>query len=412
MLPLVLPMLCHILYVLSRFVCLALASLKQVQQSNTPNNQFEHVTFIPYTICEAKKAREALSRLPASARLFLDVFAGFHAPVTTAVAALGLEALRLGCRRSLSYTRDPTFELVLQICWSGIVGSALFAPPSILPEGSPALRTPEHLAPCARAYRPYILSSFQWPRKSHSCLCKCVREIGPQAKPASATAIGKLNLVEAPGKDPRLVLDSTVCQVNPNCSLRCVLFQAPPLSILPRLGALLLRITHSLLAQQPHRAWLYVDDLLAALIWSCGDLQLALLLVLFVCLKTPSPGRKQPRATPSSGVAGSSTSAQKPSALNQMVAQLGNLHQPPPQVLYSPVVLRPQQPARHAVQRSFTYVAALPLVTRPPAGLHISAFARVIEVGSYRSAENQTSHCPARRRESLGSEYQTPKPPK
>ena len=36
----------------------------------------------------------------------------------------------------------------------------------------------------------------------------------------SATAIGKLlNLVEAPGKDPRLVLDSTVCQVNTNCSL-------------------------------------------------------------------------------------------------------------------------------------------------------------------------------------------------
>ena len=29
----------------------------------------------------------------------------------------------------------------------------------------------------------------------------------------------QLNLVEAPEKDPRLVLDSTVCQVNPNCSL-------------------------------------------------------------------------------------------------------------------------------------------------------------------------------------------------
>ena len=39
-----------------------------------------------------------------------------------------------------------------------------------------------------------------------------------QARP-SATAVGKLNLVEAPGKDPRLVFDSTVCQVNPNCSL-------------------------------------------------------------------------------------------------------------------------------------------------------------------------------------------------
>ena len=40
-----------------------------------------------------------------------------------------------------------------------------------------------------------------------------------QARWPSATAVGKLNLVEAPGKDPRLILDSTVCQVNPNCSL-------------------------------------------------------------------------------------------------------------------------------------------------------------------------------------------------
>ena len=40
-----------------------------------------------------------------------------------------------------------------------------------------------------------------------------------QARWPSATAVGKLNLVEASGKDPRLVLDSTVCQVNPNCSL-------------------------------------------------------------------------------------------------------------------------------------------------------------------------------------------------
>ena len=31
--------------------------------------------------------------------------------------------------------------------------------------------------------------------------------------------MGKLNLVEAPGKGPCLVLDSAVCQVNRNCSL-------------------------------------------------------------------------------------------------------------------------------------------------------------------------------------------------
>ena len=59
-----------------------------------------------------------------------------------------------------------------------------------------------------------------------------------------------------------------------------------------RLGALLLRIAHQLLAQQPHKAWLYVDDLLAALLRSSGDLQLALLVVLLVCLKSPISWKK------------------------------------------------------------------------------------------------------------------------
>ena len=59
-----------------------------------------------------------------------------------------------------------------------------------------------------------------------------------------------------------------------------------------RLGALLLRIARQILAQQPRRAWLYVDDLLAVLLRSSGDLQLALLVVLFVCLKSPISWKK------------------------------------------------------------------------------------------------------------------------
>ena len=58
-----------------------------------------------------------------------------------------------------------------------------------------------------------------------------------------------------------------------------------------RLGTLLLRLAQSLLAQQPHKPWLYVDDLLAALLRSSGDLQLALLVVLSVCLKSPMAAR-------------------------------------------------------------------------------------------------------------------------
>ena len=159
--------------------------------------------------------------------------------------------------------------------------------------------------------------------------------------------------MEAPGKDPRLVLDSTICQVNPNCSLPeavqlptvsdvCFSFQPSDphsmwigasldfkaahkqVKVRPkdqglllfefqsklygyvvchfgarfsaywwqRLGALLLRIARSRLASQPHKAWLYVDDLLAALLRSSGDLQLGLLVTLFVCLKSPISWKK------------------------------------------------------------------------------------------------------------------------
>ena len=35
----------------------------------------------------------------------------------------------------------------------------------------------------------------------------------------SGTAVGKLNIVFAEGKEPRLVLDSTICGVNPRCHL-------------------------------------------------------------------------------------------------------------------------------------------------------------------------------------------------
>ena len=175
----------------------------------------------------------------------------------------------------------------------------------------------------------------------------------------SATAVGKLNLVEAPEKDPRLVLDSAICQVNPNCSLPeavqlptvsdvCFSFQPSDphsmwigasldfkaahkqVKVRPkdqglllfefqsklygyvvchfgarfsaywwqRLGALLLRIAHSLLASQPHKAWLYVDDLLAALLRSSGDLQLGLLVTVRVPQKPNLLEEGSPRGLP------------------------------------------------------------------------------------------------------------------
>ena len=117
----------------------------QQQQSGECNPPFENITYVPHALSEAKKARE----------LFLNVFAGFHAPVTAAVAALGLDHFQpfdLDADSAFDILHDPTFELLLQVCWSGIVWSALFAPPckeysrlKLLLGGPPALRTPEHL---------------------------------------------------------------------------------------------------------------------------------------------------------------------------------------------------------------------------------------------------------------------------
>ena len=139
-------------------------------------------------------------------------------------------------------------------------------------------------------------------------------------------AVGKLNVVTAEGKDPRLVLDSTVCQVNPSCCLpekvvlpsaadvrsafqpedahglwlgasldvkaahKRVMVKASDRGLLlfrfqgklyyykvchfgarfsaywwQRLGGVLVRLLHGFMAAQPHRLWLYVDDLLANL---------------------------------------------------------------------------------------------------------------------------------------------------
>ena len=48
-----------------------------------------------------------------------------------------------------------------------------------------------------------------------------------------------------------------------------------------RTGAFLLRLLHGILGLRPHRAWLFVDDLLAALRRSDADAQLALMVMFF-----------------------------------------------------------------------------------------------------------------------------------
>ena len=166
-------------------------------------------------------------------------------------------------------------------------------------------------------------------------------------------AVGRLNVVLAEGKDPRLVVDSSICNVNLRCTLpeKVALPMASDVKIahLPddpvtafagasfdfkaahkqiqvrpeehglllfahqgvvyhyrvchfggrfsaywwqRFSALLLRQIHSLLGGSPHRAWLYVDDLLAQLHRPTARDQLLILVIYFQAILAPMSWKK------------------------------------------------------------------------------------------------------------------------
>ena len=241
--------------------------------------------------------------------------------------------------------------------------------------------------------------------------------------------MGKLNVVFAEGKEPRLVLDSTVCQVNTRCHLpeRLSLPMASDLALSTqredtpgigsidfkaahkqvqvrpeehglllfafkgsstttgcailgaekRTGAFLLRQVHGLLARKPHKAFLFVDDLLCALFRErtrhvclggalllchcsahfvekgaiCGweinfshdtiQLMSAKLAKLDTLIKSLLGNRRVPRKT-----------------LVHRPAYLGHQHCPTPQVLASAALRGPQQPTKlHALNTAANVVS-------------------------------------------------------
>ena len=166
-------------------------------------------------------------------------------------------------------------------------------------------------------------------------------------------AVGKLNIVIAEGRDPRLVLDSTVCNANTllripehvalpsahevmrsfqhgdaygewigialgfkaarktvkvkHCEQGALLFEVAEQLYhytvchfgakfsaywWARLGALLTRAAHSLLGDQPHRMWLYVDDLLALLRSASCAQPICVLLAFLSCINAPVSWKK------------------------------------------------------------------------------------------------------------------------
>ena len=166
-------------------------------------------------------------------------------------------------------------------------------------------------------------------------------EDAASARWPQGTAIGKLNIVTADGKEPRLVLDSTICNANTLCNVPervswptaldvqrtfqhrdafgafiglsldfkaahksvkvsaaehgCLLFKVEQRLYhyvvchfgakfsaywWQRVGSQIMRIFHALLSTRSHKAWLYVDDLLAMLARSSWEDQV----VLITCL--------------------------------------------------------------------------------------------------------------------------------
>ena len=167
------------------------------------------------------------------------------------------------------------------------------------------------------------------------------------------SAIGKLNIVTADGKEPRLVLDSTICNANTLCAVpervslpsaldvqrtfqHCDAFGSfvglsldfkaarKSVKVSPhehgcllfgfqqrlyhyivchfgakfsaywwqRVGSQITRILHALLSKHSHRAWLYVDDLLAMLARSSWEDQAVLIVFLLSALHAPISWRK------------------------------------------------------------------------------------------------------------------------
>ena len=59
-----------------------------------------------------------------------------------------------------------------------------------------------------------------------------------------------------------------------------------------KVGGLITRLLHAFLADRPHRAWLYVDDLLATLLRASAHESLLILVLMLTCLGAPISWKK------------------------------------------------------------------------------------------------------------------------
>ena len=197
---------------------------------------------MPHPACQQTPADASASHTPRKG-LLLDVFAGVHAPISAAADQRGLarfEAFDLDANPQHNILDDAWFELLLRICWSGSVSLLTLAPPckeysrlKLRPGGPKALRTP-------------------------SCMLGV-----PNLSPAELSRVRDSREIHRRG---------------------AYWWQ--------RTGAFLLKLLHGILGLRPHRAWLFVDDLLAALRRSDADAQLALMVMFFAAISAPISWKK------------------------------------------------------------------------------------------------------------------------
>ena len=301
-------------------------------------------------------------------------FRAMNMPCPSDLAPDEGQPYRLSLLHALATASNPDLKLVHLLAEGVPTGALSELPRSMQWPPKPQADLPSELTECignwkAAEAEPEVVSALLETEISNGWVVRTGMSI-EQARQHwhKGIAVGKLNVVHAEGKDPRLVLDSTVCGVNPKCAIpeRISLPMASDvrLAFLPedthssfvgasfdfkaahkqiqvhpsehglllfrvantlyhyrvchfgarfsaywwqRTGAFLLRLLHGILALHPHRAWLFVDDLLAALHRSDAHAQLALMVVFF------AGGKRCNSKTASRGVGGALISCMRPS---------------------------------------------------------------------------------------------------
>ena len=189
-----------------------------VSQQSNPKLPSDVDLTIPHNLdVPASQAVHAVSQY--GCRIFLDICCGIQPPLSKAVQALKGDLLRFDILLHLAddLLDDNSFEKLLRVCASGIVGYAAASPScceysrlKLRPGGPPALRTPEFLAGRPDLTGPQLLKvqeSNMMLERCVQCLCLVISSGGHAhlEQPSSAMSW------EEPVVQQYIIRESCIC---------------------------------------------------------------------------------------------------------------------------------------------------------------------------------------------------------